>query len=84
MPISTTDEQMVTAEHLSNSKGATALPMATGGIARAAYARCVKEGIKADALLQRADLTRPQIENPEVRFPVQSQIKFLDLAASAG
>ena len=58
--------------------------MATGGIARAAYARCVKEGIKADALLQRAGLTRPQIENPEVRIPVQSQIKFLDLAASAG
>jgi hypothetical protein len=83
MPISTTDEQMVTAEHLSNSKGSTALPMATGGIARAAYARCVKEGIKAGALLQRAGLTRPQIENPEVQIAVQSQIKFLDLAAEA-
>src|SRR5262249_55095251 len=40
-------------------------------------------GIKADTLLRKAGLTRRQIENPEVRLTVQSQIRFLDLAGAA-
>lgn len=52
-------------------------------IARAAHARCVKNGIKADMLLRQAGLTSPQIDNPELRIPVRCQIKFLDLAARA-
>jgi hypothetical protein len=77
------DEQMVTGPHVSSSSVLTALPTATGGIARAAYARCIKEGIKADTLLRKAGLTRLQIENPEVKITVQSQIRFLDLVGGA-
>jgi AraC-like DNA-binding protein len=77
------DKQMVTVPYFSNSNGLTAPPTATGGIARAAYERCVQEGIRADNLLRKAGLTRRQIENPEVRLTVQSQIKFLDLAGAA-
>jgi hypothetical protein len=61
----------------------TALPTATGWIARATYARCVKKGIKADTLLRKAGLTPLQIVNPELRIPVRCQIKFVDLAARA-
>jgi hypothetical protein len=66
-----------------NSNGLTVLPTAAGGIARAAYARCVKERIDTDMLLRKAGLTRQQIDDPKVRLTVQSQIKFLDLAAEA-
>jgi hypothetical protein len=76
-------KQMVTKRHVTRSTGLTGLPTATGGIARAAYARCVKAGLKADTLLRKAGLSRRQIENPEVRLTVQSQIKFLHLAAGA-
>ena len=77
---------MVTKRHVSGSTGLTGLtglPMATGGIARAAYARCVKAGLKAETLLRKAGLTPRQIRNPEVRLTVQSQIIFLNLAAEA-
>jgi AraC-like DNA-binding protein len=74
---------MVFAGGVSNSTGLAALPTAGGGIARLAYARCVNAGIKAEALLQKAGLTPLQIDNPEVRIAVRSQIKFLDLAAKA-
>jgi AraC-like DNA-binding protein len=66
-----------------NSHKLTPLPTATGWIARAAYARCAKERINADVLLRKAGLTRRQITDPEMRLAVQSQIKFLDLAAEA-
>jgi AraC-like DNA-binding protein len=66
-----------------NSHKFTALPTATGWIARAAYAKCVKERINADVLLRKAGLTRRQIDDPELRLTVHSQIKFLDLAAEA-
>jgi hypothetical protein len=61
----------------------TALPTATGWVARATYARCVRKGIKADTLLQKAGLTPLQIDNPELRVSVRCQIKFVDLAARA-
>ena len=44
---------------------------------------CVQAGIKAHAMLRKAGLTPLQIDNPEIRVTVQSQIKFLDLAANA-
>ena len=61
----------------------SALPTAGGGIARHAYARCAKAGLNTDMLLRKAGLTRAQIDNPDVRITVQSQIRFLDLAAKA-
>jgi len=66
-----------------SSHGLSALPTAGGGIARYAYARCAKAGLNTDMLLQKAGLTRAQIDNPDVRITVQSQIKFLDQAAKA-
>ena len=41
-----------------------ALPTATGGIARIAYARAREAGIEVDPLLKKAGLTHHQIENP--------------------
>jgi AraC-like DNA-binding protein len=76
-------EQKSKARHVSALNGLTALPTATGWIARAAYARCVKKGIKADTLLRKAGLTPLQIDNPELRVPVRCQIKFVELAARA-
>jgi len=61
----------------------SALPTASGGIARLAYARCAKAGLNTDMLLRKAGLTRAQIDNRDIRITVQSQIKFLDLAAKA-
>jgi AraC-like DNA-binding protein len=60
-----------------------ALPTAGGAISRLAFARCVDAGLKTEALLREAGLTRVQIDNPDVRITVQSQIKFLNLAAKA-
>ena len=60
-----------------------ALPTASGGIARAAY-RLMKEArIARRAVLQQAGLTAHQMDRPDVRFPVKSQIAFLNAAAQA-
>jgi len=60
-----------------------ALPTASGGIARAAY-RLMKEArIATRAVLQQAGLTAHQMDRPDVRFPVKSQIAFLNAAAQA-
>ena len=61
----------------------SALPTAGGGISRLAYARCATAGLETDRLLQQAGLTRTDIDNPNARITVQSQIKFLNLAAKA-
>jgi len=61
----------------------SSLPTASGDIARLAYARCSKAGISADLLLQKAGLSRRDIERPEARVTVRSQIRFLELAAKA-
>jgi AraC-like DNA-binding protein len=66
-----------------HATGLAALPTASGGIARLAYARCANAGIKVDPLLRKAGLTPLQIGNPQVRITVRSQIKFLDDAAKA-
>jgi AraC-like DNA-binding protein len=61
----------------------SALPTASGAISRLACARCATAGLQTDALLRKAGLTRVQIDNPDVRITVQSQVKFLNLAAKA-
>src|SRR5215470_4634485 len=83
MPASTTQGQKVTGGHVTDSNGLAALPTASGGIARLAYAKCESAGIAAAALLEKAGLTRSQIDDPQTRLKVASQIKFLNLAAKA-
>lgn len=70
-----------------------AIPAAPAGIAHAprsgsylsrlAYARAKSAGVALGPLLKKAGLTREQLENPEVRFDVRTQVKFLELAAEA-
>jgi AraC-like DNA-binding protein len=74
---------MVPSTHASGPPHLTAVPTASGGIARKAYAQCVKAGINAGSLLRETGLTQNQINNGEIRIPVQSQVRFLDLAAQA-
>jgi AraC-like DNA-binding protein len=59
------------------------VPSATGGITRLAYARAEEEGIEVESLLQKAGLTRRQIDDPGARIRVQGQIKFLEFAAKS-
>jgi AraC-like DNA-binding protein len=60
-----------------------ALPTAAGWIARLAYARARRAGIKLKPLLKKAGLTDQQIKDRGARLPVHYQIQFLDLAANA-
>ena len=59
-----------------------ALPTASGGIARAAYAKVLEAEIEAEALLRASGLTAAQIKNPQARIPVRAQVAFLDEAAA--
>jgi AraC-like DNA-binding protein len=61
----------------------SALPSATGGIARLAYARATSAGFDADLLLKKSGISREQIGNPAARLTVRDQINFLNLAAAA-
>jgi AraC-like DNA-binding protein len=67
----------------SDTRRLGALPTATGGIARLAYARVEQAGIEVGPLLNKAGLTAAQIKDPGVRINVQHQITFLNLAARA-
>jgi AraC-like DNA-binding protein len=58
-----------------------ALPSATGGIARLAFAKLKETGAELEPLLKKAGLTLREIEDPEVRLRVRDQIHFLNLAA---
>jgi AraC-like DNA-binding protein len=60
-----------------------ALPSATGGIARLAYAQAKEAGIELEPLLKKAGLTLYQIEDPSIRIRVRNQVSFLNLAAAA-
>jgi AraC-like DNA-binding protein len=62
--------------------GVGALPTASGGIARAAYARAVSAGLDVGTLLRHAGLTPAQISKADVRFPVRCQVKFLNEVAA--
>lgn len=59
------------------------LPMATGGIARLAYARAQSAGVSLQPLLKKTDLTQQQIDDPRARISVRDQIKLLNLVAGA-
>ena len=65
------------------SIGLSSLPTATGGIARLASARIRESGVRLAPLLSKAGLTAAEIDNRGIRLTVQSQIKFLSLAADA-
>ncbi len=59
------------------------MPSAIGLASRLAYQRARKQGIAVRPLLQKARLTREQLEDPESRLLVRDQIEFLNLAALA-
>ena len=60
-----------------------AIPSATGGIARLAYARAKEAGIALPPLLADSGLTLAQIEHRRARLKVKAQITFLGLVADA-
>jgi AraC-like DNA-binding protein len=60
-----------------------AIPSATGGIARLAYARAKEAGIALPPLLSQSGLTVAQIEDPHLRLKAKGQIAFLGLVADA-
>jgi AraC-like DNA-binding protein len=57
------------------------LPTASGGIARAAYARALEAQLNVGPLLKSSNLTSQQIKNSHFRMPVKNQIKFLNTVA---
>jgi len=59
----------------------SSLPTASGGIARAAYARALEARLNVGPLQKSSNLTPPQIKNSHFRMPVKSQIKFLNMVA---
>jgi AraC-like DNA-binding protein len=61
----------------------SSIPTATGGIARAAYARGVQVGLDIEPLLEKSGLSVRQAENSHFRIAVKNQIKFLNLVAEA-
>jgi AraC-like DNA-binding protein len=61
----------------------SSIPTATGGIARAAYARGVEVGLDIEPLLKKSGLSIRQAKNSHFRIAVKNQIKFLNLIADA-
>ena len=59
------------------------LPNASGGISRLAYKLAQSKGIDLEEQLQKAGITRAQIEDDRTPIKVRDQIKFLNLVASA-
>lgn len=60
-----------------------ALPTATGGIARIAYACARRSGIAVKPLLKKVGLTERQINDSRTRLAVRQQIEFLNLVAAS-
>src|SRR5436190_5016253 len=58
-------------------------PLATGAIARLAYAQAQAAGADVEPLLKAAHLTLAQIQDPGSRLKVRDQISFLNLVAEA-
>jgi AraC-like DNA-binding protein len=65
------------------SEDLASIPMAQGGLSRLASARLKSAGVPLEPLLRRSGLTPEAIAKPEERLSVQSQITFLEEAASA-
>ena len=59
------------------------LPSAGGLGTRLAYARAKAAGVALDPILNKAGLTRQQVEDPASRIKVHDQIRFVDLVAEA-
>ncbi len=66
----------------SETKRFSAVPTATGGITRLAYARALASGVQLQPLLTAAGLTVAQVEDRRVRLRVRDQIAFLALVAN--
>lgn len=64
-----------------NPKDFSSIPSATGQIARLAFARMREAGKGMAAVLSGAGLTVEQVDDPNVRLEVRTQIKVLELAA---
>ena len=60
-----------------------AIPTVAGLLTRLAYERLQKAGIELEPLLRTAGLTRQQVEDVDARLSAPSQIRFVNLAASA-
>jgi AraC-like DNA-binding protein len=58
-------------------------PTASGLLTRLAYERVQTAGIEVEPLLKTAGLTKEQVEDIDVRLSAQSQIRFVNLVASA-
>jgi hypothetical protein len=67
----------------SSTKRPDTIPYAVGEITRLACAHAAANGVSVDVLLGKAGLSTQQIENPDARFEVRRQIKFLNLVAEA-
>ena len=67
----------------SKAKRFGALPSAAGVLTKLACMRARAAGIELDPLLRQAGLTRRQVDDARLRISVQSQIKFLNIAANA-
>jgi AraC-like DNA-binding protein len=59
------------------------MPTASGGLARAAYARAATTAVDVAALLRQAGLTLDQILSSRERIPVKKQIAFVNRVAQA-
>ncbi len=67
----------------SSTQQLAGLPTAQGGLTRLAADRLRKAGIKLRPLLSRVGLAIDQLDDPEHRISVRSQIAFLETAAEA-
>ena len=69
--------------HDLKSKRLGAIPTVGGLLTRLAYERVQTAGIELEPLLKSAGLTKQQVEDTDARLSTLSQIKFVNLAASA-
>ena len=64
-------------------KRSTRLPRAIGVMTRVAFEHAKALGIATAPLLERAGLSRRQIDDPKVRVRVRDQVEFLNVVAAA-
>ena len=70
-------------DHSGHQDDHGALPSATGGIARLAYARAQAAGLAVAPLLKIAGVSAAQMDDDKIRLRVRDQISFLNAAADA-
>src|SRR5215468_11508341 len=59
------------------------VPSATGLVTRLAYSLAKERRADVESLLEKAGLSRKQIDDPNIRVEVRKQIKFLNVVAEA-